>query len=152
MLAFKESRRELNLSSMTYLGLAESFKTINRPDPTRPDPTWPDQPNPARPDPNALWWPFSRKVVKFLRNFHSSLKFVLLKFGIDIFRTKFLLAVWSYQLSFNFFRFFLKVLTFKESWRELNSSSMTYLGLPESLKTMNRPDLTRQTQPGSTWP
>ena len=27
---------------MTYLGLAESFKTMNRPDPARPDPTRPE--------------------------------------------------------------------------------------------------------------
>ena len=45
---------------MTILGLAESFKTVNRPDPARPDPTRPDPtrpdptpPDPTRPDPTA---------------------------------------------------------------------------------------------------
>ena len=60
---------------MTILGLAESFKTIIRPDPAR---TW-----------RSLTAYFSESIkdreVKFVLNLHSNLEFVLSKFGIDIF-------------------------------------------------------------------
>ena len=60
---------------MTILGLAESFKTLNRPDPARP---W-----------RFLTAYFSESIkdmdVKFWHNLHSSLKFVISKFEVDIF-------------------------------------------------------------------
>ena len=37
-----KNRKNLKLICMTILGLAESFKVINRPDPNRPGPTEPD--------------------------------------------------------------------------------------------------------------
>ena len=49
--AFKNNLKKLNRFLMTILGLAESFRTINRPEPTRPDR-------------NALWWLISQKVWK----------------------------------------------------------------------------------------
>ena len=62
---------------MTILGqLAESFKTVNRPDPTV---TFFD---------GGLF--FSKSIkdrdLKFQHNLHSSLQFILIKLGIDIFR------------------------------------------------------------------
>ena len=44
---------------MTNLGPAESFKMMNRPDPTRPDPS---RPGPARPDRHAFERLITRKL------------------------------------------------------------------------------------------
>ena len=65
---------------MTILRLAESFKTMNRPDPTV-----------TLFDRDVLWQVFDGtesvkdRHVNFQHNLYLSLQFVLLTFGIDIF-------------------------------------------------------------------
>ena len=69
---FKKNRNKLKYIFITILGLAESFKTMNRPDSKR-----------------SLTVYFSESIqdseIKFWHNFYSSLQFVLFKFGILIF-------------------------------------------------------------------
>ena len=69
---------------MTFLGIAESFKMMN---PARPDPVR-FKPDPAAPC-RSLTAYFSESMkdrdVQFLQNLYSSLKFMILRFGIDIF-------------------------------------------------------------------
>ena len=57
---------------MTILGLAESFKVMNRPDPTVTN------------FDGLFLGNMKDRDVKFLHNHHSRLQFVLLKLGIDI--------------------------------------------------------------------
>ena len=61
---------------MTIFELAESFKTMNRPDSTQHDPTRP-------------YFLESIKYgdVKFQHHLYSSLQLILSKFGIDIFES-----------------------------------------------------------------
>ena len=65
---------------MTILGLAESLKTMNEPEPTLYDP--------ARPGHSSTAY-FSKSIkdrdVKSSHNLHSSLQFMVSKFGIDIY-------------------------------------------------------------------
>ena len=74
---FKIFWKKLEYIFVTILELAESFKTMNRPNAARPDPI------------RSLTAYFSEsmqdKDMKLLHNLHSSLQFMVFKLGIDIF-------------------------------------------------------------------